>query len=96
LNGGRICVRQISCAPLGHANYHEWFTILPSAEHASARGHVTRFRVTKAFLDYYEVQRVGGKARREYWIPAEDLAGFNAALVGEIEVVAEFTAHGSF
>ena len=51
----------------------------------------SRVFVTKAFLDNYEVQRVGGKARREYWIPAEDLAGFNAALVGEIEVIAEFT-----
>jgi hypothetical protein len=24
---------------------------------------------------------------REYWIPAEDLGAFNAAIVGEIEVV---------
>jgi hypothetical protein len=28
----------------------------------------------------------------EYWIPAEDLADFNAAMVGPIEVIAEF--HG--
>ncbi len=59
---------------------------------ASGKGYVTRFRVTKAFLDNYEVHDAGGKAHREYWIPADDLARFNAALVGEIEVIAEFTA----
>jgi hypothetical protein len=42
------------------------------------------------FLDRYEVQEAGGRAHREYWIPAEDLAAFNAAIVGEIEVTAEF------
>ncbi len=59
---------------------------------ASGKGYVTRFRVTKAFLDLYDVRAVGGEAHREYSIPAEDLASFNAALVGEIEVIAEFTA----
>jgi hypothetical protein len=59
---------------------------------ASGKGYVTRFRVTRAFLDDYEVHAVGGEAHREYWIPAEHLAAFNAALVGEIEVIAEFTA----
>jgi hypothetical protein len=58
---------------------------------ASGTGYVTRFRVTKAFLDNYEVHEAGGKIHREYWIPAADLATFNAALVGEIEVIAEFT-----
>jgi hypothetical protein len=59
---------------------------------ASGKGYVTRFRVAKAFLDNYEVHEAGGMAHREYWIPADDLAAFNAALVGEIEVIAEFTA----
>src|SRR5262249_33216166 len=59
---------------------------------ASGKGYVTRFHVTGAFLDRYEVHTAGGEAHREYWIPAADLAAFNAALVGEIEVIAEFTA----
>jgi hypothetical protein len=59
---------------------------------ASGKGYVTRFRVTKEFLGNYEVHEAGGKTHREYWIPAEDLARFNAALVGEIEVIAEFAA----
>jgi hypothetical protein len=57
---------------------------------ASGRGYVTRFQVSKAFLDAYQIQEAGGRAHREYWIPAEDLPAFNAALVGEIAVVAEF------
>ena len=57
---------------------------------ASGRGYVTRFRVARTFLKNYEVHEVGGRAHREYWIPAEDLAAMNAALIGSIEVVAEF------
>lgn len=58
---------------------------------ASGAGYVTRFRVRRAFLDRYDVQKVGGRAHLEYWIPAEDLDAFNAAIVGEIEITAEFT-----
>jgi hypothetical protein len=57
---------------------------------ASGAGYVTRFEVLKSFLDGYRVQEAGGRAHREYWIPAEDLPAFNAAIIGEIEVVAEF------
>lgn len=57
---------------------------------ASGAGYVTRFRVRRHFLDRYDVQEAGGGAHREYWIPAEDLDAFNAALVGEIEVTAAF------
>jgi len=57
---------------------------------ASGAGYVTRFRVSKAFLGRYEVQEAGGHEHREYWIPATELPAFNAALVGEIEVIAEY------
>ena len=57
---------------------------------ASGSGFVTRFNVRKDFLDRYEVHEAGGQGHLEYWIPAEDLAGFNAAIVGVIEVVREF------
>jgi hypothetical protein len=57
---------------------------------ASGRGYVTRFRVEKKFLDRYDVQDAGGRDHREYWIPAEELDQFNAAIIGEIEIVAEF------
>jgi hypothetical protein len=57
---------------------------------ASGSGYVTRFDVRKSFLDGYEVQLAGGKAHLEYWIPAQDQDLFNQAIVGKIEVVAEF------
>jgi len=57
---------------------------------ASGRGYVTRFKVAKSFLDQYEVQEAGGREHKEYWIPAEHLSQFNAALIGEIEITAEF------
>ena len=57
---------------------------------ASGAGFVTRFEVLKSFLERYAVQEAGGRAHREYWIPAEDLPAFNAAIIGEIEVVQEF------
>ncbi|HSY89564.1 MAG TPA: ADP-ribosylation/crystallin J1, partial [Verrucomicrobiae bacterium] len=57
---------------------------------ASGKGFVTRFRVRRAFLDGYEIREAGGRSHLEYWIPAEELADFNAAIIGEIEVFASF------
>lgn len=56
----------------------------------SGKGYVTRFRVRKKFLDGYEAKQVGGREHLEYWIPADDLPAFNRAIVGLIEVTAEF------
>jgi hypothetical protein len=57
---------------------------------AGGAGFVTRFEVRRDFLDKYEVHEAGGRAHLEYWIPAEELAAFNEAIVGLIEVVHEF------
>jgi len=57
---------------------------------ASGSGFVTRFDVRRSFLDRYSVQKAGGTAHLEYWIPAEALSAFNEAIVGKIKVVAEF------
>jgi hypothetical protein len=59
---------------------------------ASGAGFVTRFEVARSFLSRYAPQEAGGRAHLEYWIPAEELPAFNAAIVGLIEVVAEFRA----
>src|SRR5215210_3759879 len=40
---------------------------------ASGAGFVTRFRVRSDFLARWPVQDAGGKAHREYWIPAEEM-----------------------
>ena len=57
---------------------------------ASGKGYVTKFSVRRDFLKRYDVQEAGGRDHLEYWIPAEDLRDFNAAIVGPIEVTAEF------
>ena len=56
----------------------------------SGAGFVTRFKVRSDFLARYRVEEAGGRAHREYWIPAEDLPSFNTAIVGLIEVVRRF------
>jgi hypothetical protein len=56
------------------------------------RGYVTRFHVRKAFLAAYPIKTVGNATHQEYWIPAEDLANFNANIMGMIEISAEFHA----
>jgi hypothetical protein len=58
---------------------------------ASGAGYVTRFEVRRSFIDQYDVQEAGGRSHLEYWIPAEDLDAFNAAIVGLIVVVQSFT-----
>ncbi|MGO9842680.1 MAG: hypothetical protein ACLPZF_16000 [Candidatus Acidiferrales bacterium] len=53
-------------------------------------GFVTKFYVRTSYLSKFEVHTVGGSIHKEYWIPAEELANFNAAIFGIIEVIAEF------
>jgi hypothetical protein len=60
-----------------------------------AMGYVTRFRVRAVFLQRYPRRTVGASVHEEYWIPAEDLPDFNAALVGPIELIAEFKSLSS-
>lgn len=57
---------------------------------ASGSGFVTKFAVDADFLQKYEVQNVGGFIHNELWVPAEELADFNAHIVGVIEVTREF------
>lgn len=59
---------------------------------ASGRGYVTRFRVATPIARRYPTQVAGGPGHLELWVPADELDAFNAAIVGEIEVVAEFPA----
>jgi hypothetical protein len=69
----------------------DWNTKFHSGREGEKRGYVTRFAVAKAFLDRYQLQLAGGRAHEEYWIPADELSGFNAQIVGRIEVIAEFS-----
>lgn len=53
-------------------------------------GFVTRFEVEDSVGSKYPVQEVGGQACRELWVPAEELAEFNRAIEGPIQVVEMF------
>ncbi len=53
-------------------------------------GYVLRFAIAKHYLDSYEPHEAGGRDLREYWIPAEELDAFNDAIIGTIEVIAEY------
>jgi len=59
---------------------------------ASGAGFVTEFDVDAGFLAQYPVETAGGREHQEYWIPADELPAFNAAIVGTIRVVDEFGA----
>jgi hypothetical protein len=59
------------------------------ATHANV-GFVTEFDVLADFIDQYEPHQVGGLLHQEYWIPADELATFNDAIVGQIRVIAEY------
>ena len=56
---------------------------------ASGAGYVTRFAVSRSFLDRYQVHTAGSAQHTEYWIPAEDLPEFNDNIVGPIEIISE-------
>jgi hypothetical protein len=62
---------------------------------ASGSGYVTRFEVRRDYLERHAVQEAGGRAHLEYWIPAEELDAFNAAIAGTIEVTRSFGADPS-
>jgi hypothetical protein len=53
-------------------------------------GHVTRFEVVTEHLERYQRKTVGGRMHEEYWIPAEELDAFNAAIIREIEIIHTF------
>jgi hypothetical protein len=59
-------------------------------ERSGFAGYVTKFQVRSKFLRRYEVRTVGSATHQEYWIPAADLPQFNANIVGQIEIIAEF------
>ena len=60
----------------------------------SGAGFVTRFAVRADYLSKFSLRQVGSSEHTEYWIPAEELASFNANIVGLIEVIQEFGTGG--
>ena len=54
-------------------------------------GFVTRFEVEDAYVARFPIQTVGARGTHdELWVPADELAEFNAHIIGHVEVVASF------
>jgi hypothetical protein len=53
-------------------------------------GHVTEFDVDASYLGKFEIKQVGGPEHTELWVPAEELATFNAHIRGPIRVVRSY------
>jgi len=62
----------------------------PKDEASGFAGYVTQFAVPKAYLQNFEPRTVGASVHLEYWIPAEELAEFNASIKGLIGVEAAY------
>lgn len=58
------------------------------------RDYVLRFAVRHDVADTYERRVVGGREHEELWVPAEQLETFNAAIIGPIELIAEYGVGG--
>ncbi len=53
-------------------------------------GFVTVFHIDAEFVARYPVRRAGATRHQELWVPAEELAEFNAHIVGQISIRAAF------
>ena len=53
-------------------------------------GYVVRFAIDDDYLAHFAVQNVGDAQHNELWVPAEQLAEFNAHITGPIEVTHTF------
>ncbi len=91
-SGWRAFPPRLPDQPIFYPVLNEAYAVLIARDWNAPRGGgwVTRFEVKRSFLEAYEVQQAGSRGHLEYWVPAKDLAAFNEAIVGAIEVTAEF------
>ena len=91
-SGWRAFPPRLPDQPIFYPVLNETYAIQIARDWNAPRGGgwVTRFQVKRSFLEGYEVQQVGSRGHLEYWMPADDLKAFNDAIVGAIEVTAEF------
>ena len=65
-----------------------------NTKESSFAGYVTKFAVADSYLAGFESHTVGSAKHVEYWIPAEEIHGFNASVEGRISVEAGFFGSG--
>ena len=79
--------------PIFYPVLNRWYATKIAREWNVPRGgvgYVTRFDVRKAYLDQFPVQQAGGREVLEYWIPADELVGFNENITDAIREVARY------
>ena len=60
-------------------------------EASGYEGYVTRFQVNKTYIEKFAIQTYGAHHNQEEdWIPADDLADFNANILGKIEIIDQY------
>ena len=59
-------------------------------ERSGFAGYVLEFEVETEYLRRFDIRKAGSNQHLEYWIPADELEGFNRHINGEIRVVAKF------
>ena len=59
------------------------------------KGYVTKFEIDDEYFHRFEVHVVGGEYHQELWVLAEELDVFNQHIIGEIQVIREFSADES-
>jgi hypothetical protein len=69
---------------------HDWNAV----QNQDGLGFVARFAVSDDGLATYAPKVVGAEQQEEYEIPAEDLAEFNAAIEGRIEIIGAYGVLG--
>lgn len=56
----------------------------------SGAGYVVRFNVKKSYVERLPIYIIGGPEHKEYRIAADELAGLNESIVGDIELMATY------
>lgn len=76
--------------PVTNRGYAEQIAREWNTKSGTLAGFVTRFSIDDAYVAKFERRVVGAREHEELWVPAEDLAQFNAKIENEIDVVAAF------
>ncbi|GAB3939542.1 hypothetical protein GCM10027614_21970 [Micromonospora vulcania] len=92
-SGWRAWPPRLPDQPIFYPVLNRWYATKIAREWnvpAEGVGYVTKFDVQRSYLDRHEVRQAGGRDVLEYWIPAEELADFNAHIVGAITEEADY------
>lgn len=55
------------------------------------KGYVTKFEIPDQYFNQFEIHTVGASYHQELWVPAENLEDFNTQIIGEIQIISEFS-----